>query len=195
MDIYVFAKHIEGRKYQLQDIYERFCATYKDENNLIQQLPLQSLFWELEKLPANLVFNNLIEQYKKYKEKNPEIAIQANQDLLNMLKHYDRCHDKRLLDAAIELALWLRNEGVNENLSFLNYIQTKLRKDKELNDDDRKQLYLLQASNDTEDFARYLLLGNKEKAMTFWEKIPENDRIFLKTLPIYYFMNEKKDKL
>lgn len=53
-----------------------------------------------------------------------------------------------------------------------------------------QKLYRLKTTDNTENFARYLLLGNKEKALSYLAKISENDLDFLKTLPIYHFLNE-----
>ncbi len=194
MNIYVFAKHIGERQFLLRDIYDNFCATSTDEKNNILISPLQSAFFGLEQLPANLVLTDIVSLYKEYKQKNPMIAIQANLDLLNILNHYDRCHNTTLLDAAVEISTWLKNEENNvinnKNILLLNYLQTIIRKNGKLNDDEKKQLKRLKTSDDIENFARYLLLGNKEKAMLYLKKIPNKDVNFLKTLPIYHFISD-----
>lgn len=111
-----------------------------------------------------------------------------------MLNHYDRCHDKRVLKAAVEIATWLKNEKNsaigNRNITLLNYFQAVRRQNGAFNDMERQKLYRLKTSDNTENFARYILLGNKEKALPYLLKISKHDLEYLKTLPIYHFMNE-----
>lgn len=53
-----------------------------------------------------------------------------------------------------------------------------------------KSFIVLKTSDNTEKFARYILLGNKEEALSYLSRISEHDLDYLKTLPIYHFMNE-----
>jgi hypothetical protein len=55
---------------------------------------------------------------------------------------------------------------------------------------DKQKLYRLKTSDCIENFARYILLDDKGKALSYLAKISEADLEFLKTLPIYHFMNE-----
>ena len=98
------------------------------------------------------------------------------------------------MKAAIEIATWLKNEKNstigNRNITLLNYLQAIKRQKGTFNDMEMQKLYRLKTTDNTENFARYLLLGNKEKALSYLAKISENDLDFLKTLPIYHFLNE-----
>lgn len=192
--ILVYAEHLQGREFKLFDIYEHLCAGYVDEDGNHRPTPILSLVFEQKNLPSNLQLDKIVQTYKSYKEKNPQISLRANMDLLNMLNHYDRCHDKKVLKAAIEIATWLKNEKNstigNRNITLLNYLQAIKRQKGTFNDMEMQKLYRLKTTDNTENFARYLLLGNKEKALSYLAKISENDLDFLKTLPIYHFLNE-----
>lgn len=192
--ILVYAEHLQGREFKLFDIYEHLCAGYVDEDGNHRPTPILSLAFEQKNLPSNLQLDKIVQTYKSYKKKNPQISLRANMDLLNMLNHYDRCHDKKVLKAAIEIATWLKNEKNstigNRNITLLNYLQAIKRQKGTFNDMEMQKLYRLKTTDNTENFARYLLLGNKEKALSYLAKISENDLDFLKTLPIYHFLNE-----
>ena len=165
-----------------------------DEDGNHRPTPILSLIFEQKTLPSNVQLDKIVQTYKSYKKKNPQISLRANMDLLNMLNHYDRCHDKKVLKAAIEIATWLKNEKNsttgNRNITLLNYLQAIKRQKGTFNDMEMQKLYRLKTTDNTENFARYLLLGNKEKALSYLAKISENDLDFLKTLPIYHFLNE-----
>jgi len=192
--ILVYAEHLQGREFKIFDIYEHLCAGYVDEEGTHRPTPILSLVFEQKTLPSNVHLDKIVQTYKSFKKKNPQISLRANMDLLNMLNHYDRCHDKKVLKAAIEIATWLKNEKNstigNRNITLLNYLQAIKRQKGMFNDMERQKLYRLKTTDNTENFARYLLLGNKEKALSYLAKISENDLDFLKTLPIYHFMNE-----
>lgn len=192
--ILVYAEHLQGREFKLFDIYEHLCAGYVDEDGNHRPTPILSLIFEQKTLPSNVQLDKIVQTYKSYKKKNPQISLRANMDLLNMLNHYDRCHDKKVLKAAIEIATWLKNEKNstigNRNITLLNYLQAIKRQKGTFNDMEMQKLYRLKTTDNTENFARYLLLGNKEKALSYLAKISENDLDFLKTLPIYHFLNE-----
>lgn len=192
--ILVYAEHLQGREFKLFDIYEHLCARYVDEDGNHRPTPILSLIFEQKTLPSNVQLDKIVQTYKSYKKKNPQISLRANMDLLNMLNHYDRCHDKKVLKAAIEIATWLKNEKNstigNRNITLLNYLQAIKRQKGTFNDMEMQKLYRLKTTDNTENFARYLLLGNKEKALSYLAKISENDLDFLKTLPIYHFLNE-----
>lgn len=192
--ILVYAEHLQGREFKLFDIYEHLCAGYVDEDGNHRPTPILSLIFEQKTLPSNVQLDKIVQTYKSYKKKNPQISLRANMDLLNMLNHYDRCHDKKVLKAAIEITTWLKNEKNstigNRNITLLNYLQAIKRQKGTFNDMEMQKLYRLKTTDNTENFARYLLLGNKEKALSYLAKISENDLDFLKTLPIYHFLNE-----
>ena len=125
--ILVYAEHLQGREFKLFDIYEHLCAGYVDEDGNHRPTPILSLIFEQKTLPSNVQLDKIVQTYKSYKKKNPQISLRANMDLLNMLNHYDRCHDKKVLKAAIEIATWLKNEKNstigNRNITLLNYLQ------------------------------------------------------------------------
>lgn len=194
--VLVYAEHIKGREFRLFDIYEHLSAGYVNEDGKRCPTPILSLVFEQKELPSNVQVDNIVKTYQSYKKRNPHISLRANQDLLNMLNHYDLCHDERILKAAVQIATWLKNEKKsvigNRNITLLNYLQVIRRQNGAFNDMERLKLYSLKTSDNTENFARYILLGDKEKALSYLAKISKQDVEFLKTLPIYHFMNECK---
>lgn len=192
--ILVFAEYLQDRKYKLFDVYKHLSAAYTDDDGVHRPTPIHSLIFEQKELPSNIQLEKIVKTYQSYKKSNPLISLRANVDLLNMLNHYDRCHDKRVLKAAVEIATWLKNEKNsaigNRNITLLNYFQAIRRQNGAFNDMERQKLYRLKTSDNIENFARYILLGNKEKALSYLAKISKHDLEYLKTLPIYHFMNE-----
>lgn len=192
--VLIYAEYIKGREFRIFDIYEHLSAGYVDEGGKHRPTPILSLVFEQKELPSNIQLDKIVKTYQSYKKSNPKISLRANVDLLNMLNHYDRCHDKRVLKAAVEIATWLKNEKNsaigNRNITLLNYFQAVRRQNGAFNDIERQKLYRLKTSDNTENFARSILLGNKEKALSYLSKISKHDLEYLKTLPIYHFMNE-----
>lgn len=192
--ILVYAEYLQERKFKLFDVYEHLSAAYTDDDGVRRPAPIHSLVFEQKELPSNIQLDKIVQTYKSYKKNNPQISLRANVDLLNMLNHYDRCHDMRILKAAVEIATWLKNEKNssigNRNITLLNYLQAIRRLNGTFNDMDRLKLYRLKTSDNTENFARYILLGDKKKALSYLAKIPAPDLEYLKTLPIYHFVNE-----
>ena len=193
MHLFVYAKYLHDREYRLFDSYDKMATAYNDEYGVQRVSPLYSVLFEMEEIPTNLYLHGVVPAYKEFKNHNDQISIRANQDLLNMLKHYDLTKNSSLLNAALEIATWLKNEKnsviKNRNLVLINYLQTVKRKNGTLTNDEKQKLHNLKLTDNTENFARYILLGEKEKAQTYIDKMSKNDAVFLKTLPIYYFMN------
>lgn len=192
--ILVYAEYLQERKFKLFDVYEHLSAAYTDDEGVRRPTPIHSLVFEQKELPSNIQLYKIVKTYKSYKKSNPQISLRANMDLLNILNHYDRCHDLRVLNAAIEIATWLKNEKNsaidNRNITLLNYLQAIRRRDGAFNSTDKQKLYRLKTADSIENFARYILLDDKDKALSYLRKISEADLEFLKTLPIYHFMNE-----
>lgn len=195
MKIVVFAKHLTGREFKLMEIYDQLSAVFIDEKGSHRHVPVLSAIFEMDELPANLYLKDIVKTYKWYQQYNNQISLRANQDLLNMLNHYDQCHDERVLLAAVEIATWLKNEKKSaigdRNILLLNYMQTIKRLKQSLNIQEREKLLKMKSSDNTQNFARFLLLDDMDKAEKYLARIPENELCFLKTLPIYHFMNEK----
>lgn len=194
MKIVVFAKHLTGREFKLMEIYDRLSAVFIDERGSRHHVPILSAIFEMDELPTNLYLKDIVKTYKWYQQYNNKISLRANQDLLNMLNHYDQCHDERVLLAAVEIASWLKNEKNSaigdRNILLLNYMQTIKRLKQSLNSREREKLYKMKSSDYTQNFARFLLLDDMDKARKYLARIPENELRFLKMFPIYHFMNE-----
>ena len=190
--VLVFAAPIKNNAYKLYEIHEFHSTDYIDEQGERRSTTIYSLIFEQEELPSNLQLAKIVNSYKAFKKSNSLISLRANQDLLNILNHYDRCHDRSLLIAALDIAKWLKNEKnsaiKNRNILFLNYMQVLLRKNGEFSFEEKLKLYKMRATNNIDNFARFLLLGDKLRAKSFLKKMSKSEIENIKTLPIYHFM-------
>ncbi len=193
LHIYIFAKRVKDNYFTLCDIYSILHSCYKDENNIFHDSTPLSIIFNLAKLPSNLYLDNIIQEYEKYIKFNDSIYERATLDLLNMLLHYDIIQDNYLIEAAFNLSCWLvkqKSITKEERLVFkLNYFQTKIRLSGSLSSNEIEELIKMRIHDDGYNFARYLLVGNKEKATFYFRKLNENQKNILKSQPIYHFMN------
>ena len=73
--ILVYAEHLQGREFKLFDIYEHLCAGYVDEDGNHRPTPILSLIFEQKTLPSNVQLDKIVQTYKSYKKKNPQISL------------------------------------------------------------------------------------------------------------------------
>ena len=191
--ICVYAKKDKENYYKLCDIYKIVHSCYVDENKLYRDSSPLSFIFCMERLPSNLYLDNIEREYGKYQEYNDRLSEIATLDLLNMLNHYDKNNDDYILDAALKLSSWLLKQkklSAEERIVFkLNYYQTLSRSKNKLSSDDIEELIKMRIKDDGCNFARYLLVGNKEKAISYFNKLDDNQKTILKSQPIYHFMN------
>lgn len=193
LNILVFAKYIKGREFRLYDVYDYLSVVYIDEKEIERPAPVLSMVLERETLPTNIPLSNLPQLYKSFKQRNPHISYRANLDLLALLNHYDKTQEERLIIAAKELATWLKNEKkscLNRNTTFLNYLQTMIRLRGSLTESEKYTLSKMKTEDNSENYAKYILLGNRDKAVMYLSKIDSEELKQFMKLPIYHFMNQ-----
>lgn len=169
-------------------------SVYSDDNNKPRMLPSYSSIFEMKELPDNIRFSNLVKTYKQFEKKNDEVALRANLDLLNMLNHYDRKPNNKLLNAAFELSQWLKNKRSNKlpntTAAILNYLQTIKRMNGAFSQYEKRLLNRIVPENDIERFACCLLKDDKDGAATYFSQLSPKNQEEIKKYPIYHFMNE-----
>lgn len=178
---------------QLFDIND-LESVYVDSNNKPRILPSYSSIFEMKEIPDNLKLSNLVESYRQFEKKNDEVPLRANLDLLNMLNHYDRKPNDKLLNAAFELAKWLKNKRTNKlpnsTAATLNYLQTIKRMNGTFPQYEKRLLNSIVPENDIERFAYCLLKDDKDGAATYFSQLSPKEQEEIKKYPIYHFMNE-----
>ncbi|MBR4156522.1 MAG: hypothetical protein IKU01_07470 [Bacteroidales bacterium] len=168
-------------------------SVYVDSNNKPRMLPASSSIFEMKELPDNIRFSNLVETYKQFEKKNDEVVLRANLDLLNMLNHYDKKPDEKLLNAAYELSKWLKNKRTNKlpnaTAAILNYLQTIKRMNTGFSKYEKRLLNGIVPKDDSERFACCLLNDDIKGATKYFRQLPKKVQDEFKQMPIYHFMN------
>ena len=121
-------------------------------------------------------------------------STQATNLLLEMLAAYDESKDKRkdIIEAAIELAEWIRNEDTfcSADLKMLNHLQA-IKRIRELNTDERRQVIeLIERSDEPEErvyVGAYLLLDQQEAAQMHFDRMDSMEQEHLLSYPIRRF--------
>ena len=169
-------------------------SVYSNDNNKPRMLPSYSSIFEMKELPDNIRFSNLVKTYEQFEKKNDEVALRANLDLLNMLNHYDRKPNDKLLNAAFELSKWLKNKRTNKlpntTAAILNYLQTIKRMNGAFSQYEKRLLNSIVPENDVERFACCLLKDDNVGAATYFRQLSPKNQEEIKKYPIYHFMNE-----
>ena len=194
MMIIVAALKVDDEFVRLYDV-DSLEASYIDENNKQCQLPVYSAIFEMNKLPDNIDFSNIVDKYKEIEKKNKEVVLRAGVDLLNMLNHYDKKTNEKLLNAAFELSKWLKNKKSNHTLNpialKLDYLQTIKRMGREFSPYEKRLLNGIDPEDHFERFACCVLKDDMDGATKYFRQLSIKQKEKLKKMPIYHFMNQK----
>ena len=121
----------------------------------------------------------------------------ANTFMLSLIEAYDKDNNRiEFLQAADEFADWIM-EATEEELPYSIRILNKLqitKRQKDLSDDQIKELYKVIESDAREDVktGAYLLLDQQQAAEIHFERIDKDMQEEFKKYPIYHFWNESK---
>ena len=143
----------------------------------------------------NIPYEKIINSYEKYTSIDKRVLLQANLDLLEMIKASDEVLMKSLnskrehvLNVSLSFSQWLM--GVNEdstlvNIHHINELQIKKRM-RPLTDEEKSSLLRLTQSDDLMiKAAAYILLDNKDIAEYIVTQMEDEDRNVFTTFPIY----------
>lgn len=190
INIILLVKIIDKNNCKLLSLQNELVAVSAERNGVVYPLPVFSKIFREELLQSNIDFTNMIDEYESFIDKNPYLHEVVNEDVLCLLKHYDKKGNEFILSKAIELAEWQLNIGLDkksENIYILNLLQAKLRKLKKLNNQEIEALYQI-TENDASDENRWaacILLKDYRRAGIYWEKIHNADKGIYKQFPIF----------
>lgn len=141
---------------------------------------------------SNFDSSKMIASYEQFVKDNEKVAEYANLDMLRMILAYDKTGGtrKRLLDAAEMLNDWFIDTKRFTNLPIneINKYQIIKRK-RTLSENENDRICEIMESDVPEDYktACMLLLDNQNGAEYHFKKIPEEQKEFFRSLPIYHF--------
>lgn len=187
----------DNGKYYIDDFFESSNIKVTSGNG---ELPFQvpPFSWLEQKgyvMFDNIPYEKIINSYEKYTSIDKRVLLQANLDLLEMIKASDELLMKSLnskrehvLNVSLSFSQWLM--GVNEdstlvNIHHINELQIKKRM-RPLTDEEKSSLLRLTQSDDLMiKAAAYILLDNKDIAEYIVTQMEDEDRNMFTTFPIY----------
>lgn len=197
LDIVLLVQLTEKNCCKLLSLQNELVAVSAERNGVVYPLPIFSKIFREETLQSNIDFTNMIDEYGSFIDKNPYLYEVVNEDILCLLKHYDRKGNDIILDKAIELAEWLLRKGLNkksENIYRLNLLQAKLRKQKNLNNQEIDSLYQITENDlcDDNKWAASILLKDFRRAEMYWTKIQDSEKKIYEQFPIFNLIPEEE---
>ena len=146
----------------------------------------------------NLNLRNIVASFDQYKNQNPYLCDLANQTLLNLLSAYDKSGRRYLLESATELALWIK-QNFNENqlsdeITDINLLQTYARQ-RQLSKEEKVRLNEITKSSSIESsfkVAAYLLLDEIHQAQELMKTLSKKEKREFMEWPISHFFNKNK---
>lgn len=196
----LFAQKEDDGKYRIYNFFDsekEMLFAYDDEGKKLATSMFTFVFCKSDFISYNNIdYSKLLPSYEGAAKYNPYITNRANNDMLMALKGYDQMEnkDERLYQAILSLCDWIIKYSPDKlPIHIINKYQVIKRK-RELTKDEKKELCSLLAElpiqNDVQT-AIHLLLDNKTQAELYFDSMNESEKKFFKSLPIYYFMNQK----
>lgn len=188
LNILVLAKHIQADNFKLMNVFEHCVSGFTDEDGRHHLTPVISYMLDVEPVLSNLRLSKVVEDYKMMEKEDSSIVIRANLDALSMINLYDKTNDIRFLTTACDIICWLKNERtdiIGYNILLLNYFQILYRKNHGLSEEEKNILLNLENTDSQEKFACSVLLGEYERASSYFSKLSKEDQEAIKGYPIY----------
>lgn len=190
INLLIFAKNIHGKMYKISNYFHAdFSSIMKNDNGseyeVSRYVPLKM---EHFSKALNIQYDKIAEDVFKYNH-TEQYHSNVTLMLLEMIKAFDETGDEKLYKAMIDIAEWLQKFNGTEkdkNLSDINYIQCKKRKEP-LNDTDKLTLFDICTKDIEEDFklACYILLDMKDKAKEVFDNLDSKTKDSFRKFPIY----------
>ena len=172
------------------------CCLLTEDDKTIKTSRFTLLSVEQFAEASNFDYSEMIRSYEAFVDSDEKVAKQANLDMLRMILAYDKTNGEKtkLLDAAETLNNWFIESKRFDDLPIneINQFQINKRR-RSLTQDEKNRICELSESDVTEDckVACMLLLDNQAGAEYHFKKIPEEQKEFFKSMPIYHFWKEK----
>lgn len=192
--IYVMFYPCGDGKYQVKDFFqdEDVCCLLKDGDKTTKSSRYTLLDVDQYLDASNFDFSKMIGSYEAFVQDNEAVAQLANLDMLRMILAYDKSSGKKtaLLDAAEALNNWFisTNRFMDSPINDINRLQI-IKRRRPLTEEETSHIFSLLDKDISEDCktACMLLIENQLGAEFHFKKIPDGDKEFFKTLPIYHF--------
>lgn len=199
INIVLLVNIIDENNCRFLSLQNELVAVSAERNGVVYPLPIFSKIFREKLLQSNIDFTKMVDEYESFVDKNPYLFEVVNEDVLCLLKHYDRKGNKIILNKAIELAEWLINRGLdkeNEDTYKLNLLQAKLRRGDNLTVQEIDWLYQI---TDTDNcygnrWAASILLKDFRRAEIYWRKVLSSDKKVYEQFPIFSLIPEDEMK-
>lgn len=193
LKILVLGKHIQTNEFKLINVNEHCVSGFTDDDGTHHITPVISYMLDLERIPSNLHLSSIVDEYKFLEKRDGSILERANLDALYLINIFDRTKDEKFLEAAYDIIYWLKNDKIDffdKNVILINYLQINYRKNNVLTKKEKEILYNLKDMNTQENFASSVLLGEKDRALRFYDSLTEEEKDDIKRFPIYYLFKK-----
>lgn len=190
-------KKNEPNLYKLHSVHDLSGWGFITENELGNSICMPRFFafdTETYKNVSNISYESFVIDCESMKCNDNRFYQGINWSILRMLNAYDQLEEKKqiLINTAKALNQWLIENDPDKNTTFvhsLNRLQI-MRRDRKLSNDDKEHLYKYidsEWANDEVKFVCYTLLDDKHSATRYFNKLPDQTKLFYKTMPIYHF--------
>lgn len=196
--LYVMFEPNDDGTFNVRDFFtdNDVCCILTEDDKTMKTSRFTLLSVEQFAEASNFDYSEMIRSYEAFVDNDEKVAQQANLDMLRMLLAFDKTNGEKtkLLDAAETLNNWLiETKRFNDlPINEINQLQINKRR-RSLTEDEKNRICELAESDVTEDckVACMLLLDNHAGAEYHFKKIPEGQKEFFKSMPIYHFWKEK----
>lgn len=197
LNIILLVKLLDGKNCQLLSIQNESVTVSATRNGVLYPLPIFSKIFREDILQSNIDFSNIINEYESYVGRNPYLYEVINEDILCLLKHYDKNKNPILLENVIKMSEWLLNKGLNkenEDIYKLNLLQAKQRYGDNFSEEEMDYLYSITETSVSyiHKWGAAILLKEYKRAEIYWSKIDSNDKEDYKQYPIYNLVPESE---
>ena len=144
---------------------------------------------------SNFDYSKMIPSYEQFVGQDEKVAQQANLDMLRMILAYDKTGGEKvkLLDAAEALNNWfIETKRFEESpINEINLLQI-IKRRRVLTEEENQRVCEILDGGYSEDYktACMLLLDNQAGAEYHFAKIPDEQKEFFRSLPIYHFWKQ-----
>lgn len=174
------------------------CTSYRtcEQTKRTLTLPAYSYLFENDMFPDNLNYSDLVNEYKKH-EINADFLMFANNDVLRLIAKFDSTNNKKYLNAAKDLIVWIIDVNVDENFNHIyriNLLQIYTRLNLSFSDEDRQFLLNVDKYNSNLlNFAASVLLREELRAQSNYEKLTNTEKEETIQYPIYNLYEKLMD--
>lgn len=194
--LYLMFCPIGDGKYEVRDFFtnEDVCCLLTENSITTKSSRFTLLNVDQFAEASNFDYSGMISSYETFVKDDEKVAQLANLDMLRMILAFDKTSGKKskLLEAAEVLNNWfIRTNRFQETpINEINKYQI-IKRRRPLTEEEKNIIIELSESDIQEDCktACCLLLDNQSSADYHFKKIPEENKEFFKSLPIYKFWN------